>query len=153
MSITAIAIAEGVRGASMLKHEIKRLWRFTDNSRVERFDRLLLVLALAYPLLVGLGLHARAHCHPGHWCSATKASQCSLFTIGRRMLDQLELTPGQAPGEVRAALSSGREKWGPVSARQLVCLKRRRTEGACCLLPPKLPCGSVWRSPAEPSGA
>jgi hypothetical protein len=32
------AIAEGVRGNSMLKHKIKRLWRFLDNSRVEPSD-------------------------------------------------------------------------------------------------------------------
>jgi hypothetical protein len=78
----------------------------------ERFDRLLLVLALAYWLLVGLGLYARAHYHPGHWSSATKASQCSVLTIGRRMLEFVELTPAQALAEVRTALSSGQEKWG-----------------------------------------
>jgi hypothetical protein len=86
--------------------------RNTRIQKAERFDRLLLVLALAYWLLIGLGLHARKSFHPGHWCSATKASQCSVFTIGRRMLDQLELSPAQALAEVRAALASGQEKWG-----------------------------------------
>ncbi len=86
--------------------------RNTRVQKAERFDRLLLVLALAYWLLVGLGLHARKNYHAGHWCSASQASQCSVFTIGRRMLDQLELSPAQAFAEVGAAISSGLEKWG-----------------------------------------
>jgi len=75
----------------------------------ERFDRLLLMLALAYILLVGVGLYARAQCHPGHWPSATKASQCSMFTIGRRMVDALEITPARAFGALCAAVSSSQE--------------------------------------------
>jgi len=86
--------------------------RHTRIQKAERFDRLLLVLTLAYILLVGLGLYALAHCHPGHWSSATQRSQCSVFTIGRRMLDQLQLSPGQAFVEVAAALLSGQENWG-----------------------------------------
>jgi len=35
-----------------------------------------------------------------------------MFTIGRRMVDALEITPAQAFGEVCAAVSSGQEKWG-----------------------------------------
>ena len=86
--------------------------RNTRIQKAERFDRLLLVLVLAYMLLIGLGLYARAHYHPGHWCSATKASQCSVFTIGRRMLKLLQLSPAQALAALRAALISGQENWG-----------------------------------------
>ena len=86
--------------------------RNTRAPKAERFDRLLLVLALVYWLLVGLGLHAWKSYHSGYWSSAAKASQCSLFTIGRRMPDQLELSPAQALAELGAALSSGQEKWG-----------------------------------------
>ena len=86
--------------------------RNTRIKQADRFDRLLLVLALAYLLLVGLGLHARANYHPGHWCSATRRSECSVFTIGRRMLRKLKLSPAQAVAIVRAALCSGQENWG-----------------------------------------
>ena len=86
--------------------------RNTRIQKAERFDRLLLVLALAYLLLVGLGLYARARYHPGCWCSATRASECSVFTIGRRMLDLLELSPAQAVAEVRKAAENAIENWG-----------------------------------------
>ncbi len=58
-------------------------------SQGERFDRLLLILALAYLLLVGLGLRARRRYRAGMWCSSNDADQCSVFTIGRAMLDRM----------------------------------------------------------------
>jgi hypothetical protein len=63
-------------------------WGLRDVQVTEagRFDRLLLILALAYVLLVGLGLRARRSYRAGMWCSSNDGDQCSVFTIGRAML-------------------------------------------------------------------
>lgn len=58
-------------------------------TQAERFDRLLLILALAYLLLVGLGLRARRRYRAGMWCSSNDPDQCSVFTIGRTMLERM----------------------------------------------------------------
>mgnify|MGYP000309450887 CR=1 FL=1 len=86
--------------------------RNTRIRKAERFDRLLLVLVLAYLLLIGLGLYAKAFLHPSYWCSTSKADQCSVFTIGRRMLDVLELSPAQALAQLRQATEDPIENWG-----------------------------------------
>jgi Transposase DDE domain len=70
--------------------------RHTQITKADRFDRLLLILALAYWLLVGIGLVARRRYRPGQWCSSNDPGQCSDFTIGRIMLDQTKLTAQQA---------------------------------------------------------
>jgi hypothetical protein len=61
--------------------------RLTQLTRAERLDRLLLIVALAYWLLVGLGLLARRNYRPSFWCSTNREKkgrwQCSAFTIGR----------------------------------------------------------------------
>lgn len=70
--------------------------RHTQITKAERFDRLLLILALAYWLLSGIGLIARQRYRPGQWCSSNDPQQCSDFTIGRIMLHRLRLTALQA---------------------------------------------------------
>jgi hypothetical protein len=59
--------------------------------QADRLERLLLVLVLAYLLLIGLGLHAKAHYPSGRWCSNNRPNECSAFTIGRVMLTHLHL--------------------------------------------------------------
>jgi len=70
--------------------------RNTQITRADRFDRLLLILALAYWLLVGIGLAARQRYRPGQWCSSNDPGQCSDFTIGRIMLEQMRLPAEKA---------------------------------------------------------
>jgi hypothetical protein len=77
--------------------------RNTRIQHVEHFDRLLLILALAYLLLVGLGLHARRLYCPSNWCSNTRNSECSAFPIGRRMLDRIQVAIPQVLAELRQA--------------------------------------------------
>jgi hypothetical protein len=60
-----------------------RLIQIQDSQRLSRF---LLILAMAYLLLVTVGLYATDHGRPGQWCSTNQAGQCSLFTIGRTVL-------------------------------------------------------------------
>lgn len=59
-----------------------RLIQIKDSQRLSRF---LLVLALAYLLLITVGLYASQRFRPGQWCSNNRAAECSLFTIGRFM--------------------------------------------------------------------
>lgn len=62
--------------------------RLSMISDPQRLERLLLILALAYILLVAVGLHCSRRYRPSHWCSNNRLGECSLFTIGRVMLDQ-----------------------------------------------------------------
>jgi len=85
--------------------------RDTQIKTPERLDRLLLVLALAYLLLCGLGLIARAQHKPSAWCSSSK-EQCSVFLIGMVMLTQLDASPPQAFAAILDLSEKMAEKWG-----------------------------------------
>jgi hypothetical protein len=80
--------------------------------RADRFDRLLLVLALAYLLLVGIGLIAQATRSPGEWCSSNRQRACGVFFIGRKMLRRVQATPAEALAALVAALLAASRKWG-----------------------------------------
>ena len=85
--------------------------RDTKLTRADRLDRLLLILAIAYLLLCGVGLVALATRRPGEWNAGSK-NHCSVFTIGRVMLTRLQLSAVQA---VRAFVQASEEvvqKWG-----------------------------------------
>jgi hypothetical protein len=86
--------------------------RNTQIQHADRFDRLLLILALVYLLLVGLGLVARQKFPPGAWCSSNRPRECSDFTIGQRMLDKFPLSLPQAIAAIVAALFDGSPNWG-----------------------------------------
>jgi len=75
-----------------------------------RLERLMLVLALAYWLLVALGLHCLKVYPPATWCSNNRSHECSLFTIGRWMLhaDPKRLVP--LLRDLRREVLS--QKWG-----------------------------------------
>lgn len=77
--------------------------RDTQLEKAARLDRLLLILALAYWLLVGVGLLARQHYRPGRWCSSNDERQCSVFTIGRILLDDMQVSADQAFAAILAA--------------------------------------------------
>jgi hypothetical protein len=78
--------------------------RQTKITTAARFDRLLLVLALAYWLLVGLGLLARQSHRPSAWCSSNRDQECSAFTIGRVMRERMGVRPAEALAAVIAAV-------------------------------------------------
>ena len=77
----------------------------------QRLDRLLLVLALAYLLLCGLGLLARKAHKPSAWCASSK-DQCSIFRIGLVMLARLRASPPQAFAAVLALSEEVAANWG-----------------------------------------
>jgi hypothetical protein len=96
-------------------HKSRRNGFALRNTRIQhadRFDRLLLILALAYILLMGLGHHARAR-YCGSNCSTnTRRSECSAFTIGRRMLDRLKVPIAQLVQSVIQASHLPLPNWG-----------------------------------------
>ena len=86
--------------------------RLTMVTRPDRLDRLILVLALAYLLLVGLGLVAKERRRPSAWSSNTRADELSLFQIGRVMLGRLRVTTAACVAAVAAALEAVGGNWG-----------------------------------------
>jgi hypothetical protein len=85
--------------------------RDTQLSSPERLDRMLLILAIAYLLLCGLGLIAQQKHKPSAWCSASK-EQCSIFLIGLMMLKKLKASPPQAFAAVSGISEEVTQKWG-----------------------------------------
>ncbi len=77
--------------------------RNTKIRKVERFDRFLLIVVLAYILLVGLGLQAKLDFEPSAWCTNRRAHECSVFTIGCAMLRRTNYLPDELLRRVRAA--------------------------------------------------
>ena len=88
-------------------------WSLRDTriTRPERIDRLLLILAIAYLLLCGLGLIALRTGRPGDWSSSTR-NQCSVFTIGRIMLLRLKLPIAHVLAALIAATEEVSPNWG-----------------------------------------
>jgi hypothetical protein len=85
--------------------------RDTKVTRADRLDRLLLVLALAYLLLCGVGLVALRTCRPGAWTAGSK-NDCSVFTIGRVMLTRIAVSAAEALRALIAATEEAAPKWG-----------------------------------------
>ena len=95
-------------------HKSKRNgWSLRDTQlkTPQRLDRLLLILALSYLPLCGIGLMARRTCRPAAWCSSSK-EQCSIFLIGLLMRGKLNASPAQAFPAVLELNQSLATKWG-----------------------------------------
>jgi hypothetical protein len=86
--------------------------RNTQITRASRLDRLILIVALAYILLVGLGLSVRQHHPPGFWCSSNNPRQCSAFTIGRKILDRVAISIEVILRQLVASLLEASPNWG-----------------------------------------
>ncbi len=97
-----------------------RLTLIKDSERLSRF---LLILALAYILLVTIGLYATKRFRPRQWCSNNRAKECSavrhlddLFTIGKvmllRQLPKLKYLLKGLRNEILLAESFGLQKRG-----------------------------------------
>ena len=86
--------------------------RDTQLKSPDRLDRLLLILALAYLLLCGLGLIAKTRHKPSAWCSTTRATECSVFLIGLIMLRKLKASPPKAFAAVADLAEEVLPNWG-----------------------------------------
>ena len=85
--------------------------RDTKITRPDRLDRLILILAIAYLLLCGIGLMALRFAAPANWSSSSK-NDCSVFTIGRIMLHRIPATIPQAARFLLQATEESVPKWG-----------------------------------------
>ena len=103
-----MSIEEYFRDAKSLRNGFAL--RLTLIKSPQRLNRLLLILALAYLLLVMVGLYASNTYPSGHWCSNNRKGECSLVFIGRTMLTS------PAPPMYRLAAALRREitkgNWG-----------------------------------------
>jgi len=88
-------------------------WSLRDTriTRADRLDRLLLVLAIAYLLLCGIGLIALTTGKPRDWQAGSK-NQCSVFTIGRIMIDRKRLSAAQVVRALSDAIQQAATNWG-----------------------------------------
>ena len=96
-------------------HKSKRNgWSLRDTQLTtpQRLDRLLLILAIAYLLLCGLGLIAKANYRPSAWCSTTRDIECSIFMIGLVMLRRIHANPPLAFDAVLQLSQEVVPKWG-----------------------------------------
>lgn len=96
-------------------HKSKRNgWSLRDTQlkTAARLDRLLLVLAIAYLLLCGIGLLAKTRFEPGAWCSNSKSGTCSVFLIGRLMIDRVRCSAAQIFTAFLTATEEAVPKWG-----------------------------------------
>lgn len=80
--------------------------RDTKITKADRLDRLLLVLAIAYLLLCGIGLLAKQQFRPSAWCSTNRKIECSIYTIGLIMLEHIKASPPKAFAAVRVLSES-----------------------------------------------
>lgn len=86
--------------------------RDTGITRADRLDRLILLLALAYLLLMGLGLCAAARYRSGFWAASNRRGECSAFRIGQCVLTKLRLKIHLILQAVLATSESAMPKWG-----------------------------------------
>jgi len=88
-------------------------WALRDTGLKDpaRLDRLILVLALAYLLLIGVGLLALRRYRPSAWCSNTRPDSASLFLIGQFMLQAIGLGPPLLTALIRQ-LQAEVPNWG-----------------------------------------
>jgi len=84
----------------------------TRITRPDRLDRLILILALAYLLLVALGLWCRQHCPPRTWASNNRPRELSAFAIGRVMLQRLRKRLRPLLDLLYASLATPTPNWG-----------------------------------------
>ena len=95
-------------------HKSKRNgWSLRDTQlkTPQRLDRLLLILAIAYLLLCGIGLIARIQFKPSAWSSSSKGL-CSLFLIGLLMRHRVKTSPSQAFAAVLKLSEEVTQNWG-----------------------------------------
>jgi hypothetical protein len=89
-------------------------WSLRDTriTKPDRLDRLLLILAIAYLLLCGVGLIAKQQFKPSAWCSTNRENECSLFTIGLIMLEKIKASPPTAFAAVADPSEFVSPNWG-----------------------------------------
>ncbi len=81
-------------------------------STADRLDRLILIAALAYVLLTGLGLWCRKHSDPRRWCTNRREKELSAFAIARVMLGQVRQRWRRVIDLLLVSLATPEGTWG-----------------------------------------
>jgi hypothetical protein len=95
-------------------HKSKRNgWSLRDTQLTEpaRLDRLLLILAIAYLLLCGIGLIAQSTLKSSAWSSSSRDT-ASIFQIGLLMVEKITASPPQALAAIFHLSETVAGKWG-----------------------------------------
>ncbi len=91
-------------------------WSLRDTAIDEpaRLDRLLLILALAYLLVCGIGVLGQQQCRPAMWCTNKRSNELSVFSIGLVLLHvaRLPLSAHAAFNAILHASESIAPNWG-----------------------------------------
>ena len=89
-------------------------WSLRDTriTKPDRLDRMLLILAIAYLLICGIGLIARTFFPPSAWCSTNRDAECSIYTIGMIMLEKIKASPQKALAAVMQLSELVGGNWG-----------------------------------------
>jgi hypothetical protein len=109
-----------------LRFDIEELFRDAKNehlgwslsktrvTRADRLDRLILIAALAYVLLMAIGLWCRDHLDPRRWCTNRRRRELSAFAIARAMRHRHRDTPrcDRLIDHLLAALLPQTGNWG-----------------------------------------
>jgi hypothetical protein len=107
-----------------LRFDIEELFRDAKNehlgwslgktriTRADRLDRLILIAALAYVLLVAAGLWCREHLDPRRWCTNRRKRELSAFAIARVMLGRIRQPWRALIDLLLASLATPEGKWG-----------------------------------------
>ena len=72
---------------------------------------MLLILAIAYLLLCGIGLIAKTLFPPSAWCSTNRNIECSIYTIGMIMLEKIRASPQELMAAVMELSELGAPSW------------------------------------------
>jgi hypothetical protein len=86
--------------------------RDTQITKPDRIDRMLLILAIAYLLLCGIGLIAKTLFPPSQWCSTNRNRECSIYTIGIIMLEKIRASPQRLLAAVMKLSEIAAPNWG-----------------------------------------
>ena len=86
--------------------------RDTQITKPDRIDRMLLILAIAYLLLCGIGLIAKTLFPPSQWCSTNRNRECSIYTIGIIMLEKIRASPQRLLAAVMTLSEIAAPNWG-----------------------------------------
>lgn len=84
----------------------------TRITKPDRLDRWILVLALAYVLLVALGLWCRDHLSPTIWATNQRQHELSAYAIGRVMLLRSHADIAELLAILLRCLTTTNGKWG-----------------------------------------
>jgi hypothetical protein len=110
LSARRMGIEEFFRDAKSVRNGLAL--RHTQVKTADRFDRLVLVLVLAYLLLTGLGLRVMGEYRPGEWSSTDEGKPASAVVAGRAALAWSRLAPTAALAAVLAATINAAPNWG-----------------------------------------